>query len=104
MSSFTPTGTKVEGILRQAADVEEVDRRVQEYEQGIASKDIGCNAFWWIRQFDWITYLNFALLFLGKTEFGSDEDAHVVGDCVKVICLVNWCHFSRLMQLVQNSV
>jgi hypothetical protein len=24
----------VEGILRQAADVEEVDRRLQEYEQG----------------------------------------------------------------------
>ncbi|KAK4492342.1 hypothetical protein RD792_003146 [Penstemon davidsonii] len=45
-------GTKVEGILRQAADVEEVVRRVQEYEQG-------------------------------KTEFGPDEDAHVIGDCVK---------------------
>ncbi|XP_022756182.1 rho GTPase-activating protein 7-like isoform X4 [Durio zibethinus] len=45
-------GTRVEGILRQSADVEEVDRRVQEYEQG-------------------------------KTEFGTDEDAHVVGDCVK---------------------
>lgn len=45
-------GTKVEGILRQSADVEEVDRRVQEYEQG-------------------------------KTEFSPDEDAHVVGDCVK---------------------
>ncbi|KAK6936894.1 Rho GTPase-activating protein domain [Dillenia turbinata] len=45
-------GTKVEGILRQSADVEEVACRVQEYEQG-------------------------------KTEFGSDEDAHVVGDCVK---------------------
>lgn len=29
-----PTGTKVEGILRQSADVEEVERRVQEYEQG----------------------------------------------------------------------
>ena len=29
------SGTKVEGILRQAADVEEVDRRVQEYEHGI---------------------------------------------------------------------
>lgn len=28
------TGTKVEGILRQSADVEEVDSRVQEYEQG----------------------------------------------------------------------
>jgi hypothetical protein len=27
-------GTKIEGILRQSADVEEVDRRVQEYEQG----------------------------------------------------------------------
>ncbi|KAJ4724451.1 Rho GTPase-activating protein 7 [Melia azedarach] len=45
-------GMKVEGILRQAADVEEVDRRVQEYEQG-------------------------------RTEFSPDEDAHVVGDCVK---------------------
>ncbi|XP_020276734.1 rho GTPase-activating protein 7-like isoform X2 [Asparagus officinalis] len=45
-------GIKVEGILRQSADVEEVDRRVKEYEQG-------------------------------RTEFTSDEDAHVVGDCVK---------------------
>ncbi|KAE8678866.1 Rho GTPase-activating protein 7 [Hibiscus syriacus] len=45
-------GTKVEGILRQSADVEEVDCRIQEYDQG-------------------------------KTEFDSDEDAHVVGDCVK---------------------
>lgn len=25
------------------------------------------------------------MLVLGKTEFGADEDAHVVGDCVKVI-------------------
>ncbi|KAG8388942.1 hypothetical protein BUALT_Bualt02G0177700 [Buddleja alternifolia] len=45
-------GIKVEGILRQAADVEEVGRRVQEYEQG-------------------------------KTDFSPDEDAHVIGDCVK---------------------
>ncbi|EER97672.1 hypothetical protein BDA96_02G423200 [Sorghum bicolor] len=45
-------GIKVEGILRQAADVEEVDRRLQEYEQG-------------------------------RTEFAPEEDAHVVGDCVK---------------------
>ncbi|KAI7736315.1 hypothetical protein M8C21_020672 [Ambrosia artemisiifolia] len=45
-------GSKVEGILRQSADVEEVVRRVQEYETG-------------------------------KKEFSSDEDAHVVGDCVK---------------------
>ncbi|KAF5745015.1 rho GTPase-activating protein 7 isoform X2 [Tripterygium wilfordii] len=45
-------GTKVEGILRQSADVEVVERRVHEYEQG-------------------------------RTEFESDEDAHVVGDCVK---------------------
>lgn len=45
-------GIKVEGILRQSADVEEVDKRVREYEQG-------------------------------RTEFTSEEDAHVVGDCVK---------------------
>jgi hypothetical protein len=32
---FCPIGTKVEGILRQSADVEEVERRVQEYEQGM---------------------------------------------------------------------
>ncbi|XP_041998858.1 rho GTPase-activating protein 7-like isoform X2 [Salvia splendens] len=45
-------GIEVEGILRQSADVEEVERRVKEYEQG-------------------------------KNEFGHDEDAHVIGDCVK---------------------
>ncbi|CAN1159640.1 Rho GTPase-activating protein 6 [Linum perenne] len=45
--------TKVEGILRQSADVEEDDRRVQKYEQG-------------------------------KIKFEPDEDAHVLGDCVKV--------------------
>ncbi|KAH7684035.1 Rho GTPase activation protein [Dioscorea alata] len=45
-------GIKVEGILRQSADVEEVERRVQEYEQG-------------------------------KNEFSVDEDAHVIGDCIK---------------------
>ncbi|XP_042457273.1 rho GTPase-activating protein 7-like isoform X1 [Zingiber officinale] len=47
-------GTKVEGILRQAADVEEVHRRIQEYEQG-------------------------------KIEFAADEDAHIIGDCVKYV-------------------
>lgn len=26
-----------------------------------------------------------SLLLLGKTEFGPDEDAHVVGDCIKVV-------------------
>lgn len=25
------------------------------------------------------------LLFVGKTEFSADEDAHVIGDCVKVL-------------------
>lgn len=47
-------GIKVEGILRQSADVEEVKRRVKEYEQG-------------------------------KIEFSSDEDAHVIGDCIKYV-------------------
>ncbi|XP_022773090.1 rho GTPase-activating protein REN1-like [Durio zibethinus] len=47
-------GIKVEGILRQAADVEDVERRIREYEQG-------------------------------KTEFSSEEDAHVIADCVKYV-------------------
>ncbi|WVZ56308.1 hypothetical protein U9M48_006856 [Paspalum notatum var. saurae] len=47
-------GVKVEGILRQSADVEEVKRRVQDYEKG-------------------------------KNEFSPDEDAHVIGDCIKYI-------------------
>ncbi|KAL6564830.1 Rho GTPase-activating protein 7 [Orobanche minor] len=34
-------GTKVEGILRQSADVEEVEQRVQEYEQGKNEFDPG---------------------------------------------------------------
>ncbi|XP_044474768.1 rho GTPase-activating protein REN1-like isoform X2 [Mangifera indica] len=45
-------GVKVEGILRQAADVDDVERRIREFEQG-------------------------------KTEFSSEEDAHIVADCVK---------------------
>lgn len=32
-----------------------------------------------------IPFLMIFLSFLGKTEFAPDEDAHVVGDCVKVI-------------------
>ncbi|XP_073110401.1 rho GTPase-activating protein 7 [Elaeis guineensis] len=47
-------GIKVEGILRQSADVEEVKCRVKEYEHG-------------------------------KNEFFSDEDAHVIGDCIKYV-------------------
>ncbi|KAL5679857.1 hypothetical protein ACJX0J_006242, partial [Zea mays] len=47
-------GVKVEGILRQSADVEEVKRRVQDYEKG-------------------------------KNEFSPEEDAHVIGDCIKCI-------------------
>ncbi|XP_047341373.1 rho GTPase-activating protein REN1 isoform X2 [Impatiens glandulifera] len=47
-------GVKVEGVLRQAADVDDVERRIQEYEQG-------------------------------KTEFSEEEDAHVIGDCIKYV-------------------
>ncbi|XP_066164344.1 rho GTPase-activating protein REN1 isoform X5 [Oryza sativa Japonica Group] len=47
-------GVKVEGILRQSADVEEVKRRVQDYEKG-------------------------------KNEFSPEEDAHVIGDCIKYV-------------------
>jgi hypothetical protein len=44
----------VEGILRQSADVEEVKRRVRDYEKG-------------------------------KNEFSPEEDAHVIGDCIKYV-------------------
>ncbi|XP_055834817.1 rho GTPase-activating protein REN1 isoform X2 [Solanum dulcamara] len=47
-------GIKTEGILRQAADVDDVEQRIREYEQG-------------------------------KTDFSTDEDAHVIADCVKYI-------------------
>ncbi|CAM6128714.1 unnamed protein product [Calypogeia fissa] len=47
-------GLGVEGILRQSADVDEVERRVRDYEQG-------------------------------NTQLGPDEDAHVIGDCIKYI-------------------
>ncbi|KAJ3674148.1 hypothetical protein LUZ60_006140 [Juncus effusus] len=47
-------GIKVEGILRQSADVEEVKRRVHDYEQG-------------------------------KDDFLPNEDAHVIGDCIKLV-------------------
>ncbi|KAK3147767.1 hypothetical protein QOZ80_3BG0286460 [Eleusine coracana subsp. coracana] len=47
-------GGKVEGILRQSADVEEVKRRIQDYENG-------------------------------KNEFSPEEDAHVIGDCIKYV-------------------
>ncbi|XP_034573352.1 rho GTPase-activating protein REN1 isoform X3 [Setaria viridis] len=47
-------GVKVEGILRQSADVEEVKRRIRDYEKG-------------------------------KNEFSPEEDAHVIGDCIKYI-------------------
>lgn len=33
-------GVKVEGILRQAADVDDVERRVREYEQGLCEFDL----------------------------------------------------------------
>lgn len=122
---FFPIGTKVEGILRQSADVEEVERRVQEYEQGTSynlvshfltffggkgeKKENLFRIFWnceTIESIIW-TLLNVFqplvnmlskfqsgiaqsyFLVVGKTEFGSDEDAHVVGDCVKVHYLVD---------------
>ncbi|XP_073142383.1 rho GTPase-activating protein REN1 isoform X2 [Henckelia pumila] len=47
-------GVKTEGILRQAADVDDVEHRIREFEKG-------------------------------KCEFSSDEDPHVIADCVKYV-------------------
>lgn len=49
----------MEGILRQSADVDEVERRVRDYEGG-------------------------------HNQFGPDEDAHVIGDCIKVTLSFNF--------------
>ena len=32
------SGVKVEGVLRQSADVDDVDQRIRDYEQGTSSK------------------------------------------------------------------
>ena len=42
--------------------------------------------------------LRFSHVVLGKTEFGADEDAHVVGDCVKVL------FFGCLMSVVRSMI
>ncbi|MCO5595651.1 hypothetical protein L7F22_049696 [Adiantum nelumboides] len=52
LSFIEQHGVGVEGILRQSADVDEVEQRVRDYEQG-------------------------------KIHFSPDEDAHVIGDCIK---------------------
>jgi hypothetical protein len=46
-----------------------------------------------------LSLFQFSLLFLGKTEFDPDEDAHVVGDCVKVIVVTTFCP-SRTINLI----
>jgi hypothetical protein len=77
----------VEGILRTSAGVDEVDKRLQEYEQGymailyLVHRDF---CFWNHCAYDLICMP--VSFILGRTEFAPDEDAHVVGDCVKVSC------------------
>lgn len=81
-------GTKVEGILRQSADVEEVERRVQDYEQGSFLPNSIPSEF----MFSYICWSDIytffkpgGIYFSGNNEFDPNEDAHVVGDCVKVL-------------------
>jgi hypothetical protein len=47
-NSYLNPGVRVEGILRQSADVDDVDQRVKEYEQGACSSEspqISCGIF-----------------------------------------------------------
>lgn len=55
----------MEGILRQSADVDDVERRVREYEEG-------------------------------RNHFAPDEDAHVIGDCIKVWLVSCFCAANSL--------
>ncbi|GJN01173.1 hypothetical protein PR202_ga18418 [Eleusine coracana subsp. coracana] len=68
-------GIKVEGILRQSADVEEVKRRLRDYEKG------------------------------RKNEFSPEEDAHVIGDCIKLyLCLLSFDTVYILREMPSSAV
>lgn len=71
---FVSTGTKVEGILRQSADVEEVDRRVQEYEQGLS-----CTFCWSVSHFFLTCYIaafsNYNVMVLYETAPNANSKA-----------------------------
>jgi hypothetical protein len=43
-NKYYKIGARVEGILRQAADVDDVERRVREYEQGLCF----CSLIFWL--------------------------------------------------------
>jgi hypothetical protein len=79
----------VEGILRQSADVEDVERRVHEYEQGLCL--YLCFLIWFHDKGfhrSLSAYGNrLTMVFCtcsGRNLFSPDEDAHVIGDCIKV--------------------
>ncbi|KAK3030730.1 hypothetical protein RJ639_036534 [Escallonia herrerae] len=61
-------GVKVEGILRQAADVDDVESRIREYEQGLSNR-----------------ILLIMLRKPGKSDFFPEEDPHIIADCVKYV-------------------
>ncbi|KAK9032807.1 hypothetical protein V6N11_017850 [Hibiscus sabdariffa] len=83
-------GTKAEGVLRLAADVEDVKRRIQEYEQAPVSFVLFLQ-FLWNFTFDTLCSKSYSQLFrvihfyAGKTELTSEEDPHVIADCVKYV-------------------
>lgn len=86
------TGVGVEGILRQSADVEDVERRVREYEQGNFGYFLVFSLYKSVSmlasRISHNIFSKFKLLVLliraGRNEFSPDEDAHVIGDCIKV--------------------
>jgi hypothetical protein len=45
-NSHLNPGVRVEGILRQSADVDDVDQRVKEYEQGACSSESPRSFLW----------------------------------------------------------
>jgi hypothetical protein len=45
-NSHLNPGVRVEGILRQSADVDDVDQRVKEYEQGACSSESPQSFLW----------------------------------------------------------
>ncbi|KAF3498762.1 hypothetical protein DY000_02054245 [Brassica cretica] len=74
------TRAKTEGILRQAADVDDVNHRIREYEQGAKTEGI-------LRQAADVDDVNHRIREYeqGRNEFTATEDAHVIGDCLKTV-------------------
>lgn len=67
--------------MRQAADVDDVNHRIREYEQGFKSLHSAYTSLHDLLHELKLIPSHFGS---GRNEFTPTEDAHVIGDCLKV--------------------